>query len=152
MKATSTHNFAATATLALMVGLGAPLGANADEAAAKSCSRPCLTIWRRRSPSPSDSIPIFEVDYTRQAEALAGELWHHGSQTTRQVSRHALRRICNVEMIFDGKTLTCLGRTPISTLRSMRSGLWIISLTNYGTSTINLFLALICFCPTSTIS
>ena len=110
MKATSTHNFAATATLALMVGLGAPLGANADEAAAKSLLKAMSDyLAAQESISFGFDTNLEVVTQDQQKLLLASS----GTMDLRRPDKFRATRsggFANVEMIFDGKTLTLLGK------------------------------------------
>ena len=110
MKATSTHNFAATATLALLVGLGAPLGANADEAAAKSLLKAMSDyLAAQESISFGFDTNLEVVTQDQQKLLLASS----GTMDLRRPDKFRATRsggFANVEMIFDGKTLTLLGK------------------------------------------
>jgi hypothetical protein len=100
-----------TAALALMVGLGTPSGARADEAAAKSLLKAMsdyLAAQKAISFSYDTNLEIVTKDKQKLALASSGMITLNRPDKIR-ATRHG--GFADIEAVFDGKTLTLLGKT-----------------------------------------
>lgn len=99
-----------TIALALMMTLGAPTAANADEAAAKSLLKAMsdyLTAQKVISFSYDSNLEIVTQDKQKLALASSGTVTLDRPDKAR-VTRHG--GFADIEAVFDGKTLTLLGK------------------------------------------
>jgi hypothetical protein len=107
---TSSAATAAAAVLTLMIALGAPLRANADEASAKSLVKAMsdyMAAQKAISFSYDTNLEIVTKDEQKLALASSGTVIVNRPDHVR-VTRHG--GFANVEAVFDGKTLTLLGK------------------------------------------
>lgn len=110
MKAAQTKHLTATAAMALLVGLGAPLGASADEADAKALLKAMsdyLAAQETLSYGFDTNLEVVTQDQQKLLLASSGTM-----DVQRPDKFRAARTggFANFEMIFDGKTLTLLGK------------------------------------------
>jgi hypothetical protein len=109
----SANTLAATssaAALTLMIALGAPLGARADEAEAKSLVKAMsdyLAAQKAISFSFDTNLEIVTKDGQKLGLASSGTVTLNRPDKVR-VTRHG--GFANVEAVFDGKTLSLLGK------------------------------------------
>jgi len=99
------------AALVLMFGLGTPSGARADEAAAKSLLKAMsdyLAAQKAISFSYDTNLEIVTKDKQKLALASSGGMTLNRPNKLR-ATRHG--GFADVEAVFDGKTLTLLGKT-----------------------------------------
>ncbi len=110
MKTTRTQNLMAAAALVFIVGLGTLSGAKADEADAKNLLKAMSDYLAAQKSISFGYDTNFEV-VTKDQQKLA--LASSGTLTLNRPDKiHATRSagFADVEMIFDGKTLTLLGK------------------------------------------
>jgi hypothetical protein len=110
MKTTRTQNLMAAAALVLIVGLGTLSGAKADEADAKNLLKAMsdyLAAQKAISFGYDTNLEVVTQDQQKLALASSGTL-----TLNRPDKIHVTRSagFADVEMIFDGKTLTLLGK------------------------------------------
>ncbi len=106
----SAATISATA-LVLMVGLGTPSGARADEAAAKSLLKAMsdyMAAQKTISFSYDATLEIVTKDKQKLAVASSGTMILNRPDKFR-ATRHG--GFATVEMVFDGKTVTLFGKT-----------------------------------------
>src|SRR5450755_4566357 len=108
---TRRHTLLAAAALAMIVGLGAPSGAKADEAAAKSLLKAMsdyLGAQKAISFSYDTNLEIVTKDDQKLALASSGKITLNRPDKIRAARQGGF---ADVEAVFDGKTLTLLGKT-----------------------------------------
>jgi hypothetical protein len=109
--ARASTTFISATVLALMIALGMPLGAKADEVAAKSLLKAMsdyLAAQKAISFSYDTNLEIVTKDKQKLALASSGTITLHRPDELR-ITRQG--GFADVEVVFDGKTLTLLGKT-----------------------------------------
>src|SRR6478609_5999761 len=107
---TSSAATASAVVLTLIIALGAPLSAKADEASAKSLVKAMsdyMAVQKAISFSYDTNLEIVTKDEQKLALASSGAVILNRPDHVR-VTRHG--GFADVEAVFDGKTLTLLGK------------------------------------------